>query len=119
MQNQTPQYLVGIDLGTTHTVVAYANVDKNHRDIQIFQIEQLVAPGQVAARALLPSVRYHPAQGELSAEDIVFSTTNEENPAIIGEAARVLGAKTTGRLVTSAKSWLSHPSVEHNAEILP
>jgi molecular chaperone DnaK (HSP70) len=119
VQNQTPQYLVGIDLGTTHTVVAYANVDKNHRDIQIFQIEQLVAPGQVAARALLPSVRYHPAQGELSAEDIVFSTTNEENPAIIGEAARVLGAKTTGRLVTSAKSWLSHPSVEHNAEILP
>ncbi len=120
MHKQTPQYLVGIDLGTTHTVVAYAKIDKNHRDIQIFQVEQLIAPGQVAAKALLPSVRYHPAEGELSAEDIVFSTNEEgSTPAIIGEAARVLGAKTTGRLVTSAKSWLSHPSVDHNAEILP
>lgn len=119
MQNQTPQYLVGIDLGTTHTVVAYAKVDKNHRDIQIFQVEQLVALGQVDARALLPSVRYHPADGELSAEDIVFSTIDDNKPAIIGEAARLLGAKTSGRLVTSAKSWLSHPSVDHSAEILP
>ncbi len=119
MHNQTPQYLVGIDLGTTHTVVAYTKADTSHRDIQLFHVEQLVALGQIDARPLLPSVRYHPAEGELSAEDIVFSSVGESNPAIIGEAARVLGAKTTGRLVTSAKSWLSHPSVDHNAEILP
>jgi DNA-K related protein/Hsp70 protein len=31
----------------------------------------------------------------------------------------LLGAKTKGRLVTSAKSWLSHPSVDHTAQILP
>jgi molecular chaperone DnaK (HSP70) len=119
VHNQTPQYLVGIDLGTTHTVVAYTNADNHQRDIQLFHVQQLVALGQVDARPLLPSVRYHPAEGELSAEDIVFSTAGETNPAIIGEAARVLGAKTTGRLVTSAKSWLSHPSVDHNADILP
>jgi molecular chaperone DnaK (HSP70) len=64
-------------------------------------------------------VRYHPAEGELSAADIVFATADDNNPAVVGEAARVLGAKTTGRLVTSAKSWLSHPSVDHSAEILP
>ncbi|MDD1617008.1 MAG: chaperone heat-shock protein, partial [Methylococcaceae bacterium NSP1-2] len=119
MHNQTPQYLVGIDLGTTHTVVAYTQANSSHRDIQLFHVEQLIALGQVDARPLLPSVRYHPAAGELSAADIVFSTAGEGNPAIIGEAARVLGAKTTGRLVTSAKSWLSHPSVDHSAEILP
>ncbi len=116
MQNQAPQYLVGIDLGTTHTVVAYAEA-KTETEISIFQIEQLIAPGQVAARPLLPSVRYHPAAGELSASDISFSPAGEQ--AIIGEAARVLGAKTKGRFVTSAKSWLSHPSVDHNADILP
>ena len=119
MNNKLPQYLVGIDLGTTHTVVAYTTSDKSISNpaINIFEIEQLIAPGEVAARSLLPSVRYHPADGELSAADISFSPAGDK--AIIGEAARVLGAKTQGRFVTSAKSWLSHPSVDHTADILP
>lgn len=119
VQNLASKFLVGIDLGTTHTVVAYAAIHGDHKtaDIQIFPIEQLVSPGQVAARPLLPSVRYHPAEGELSVTDVSFSPAGEE--AVIGEAARVLGAKTKGRFVASAKSWLSHPSVDHSAEILP
>jgi len=117
VQNQSAKYLVGIDLGTTHTVVAFARADKPNFEIEIFQVEQLVAPGQVAARLLLPSVRYHPAAGELSEADVAFSPAGET--AVIGEAARLLGAKTKGRFVTSAKSWLSHPSVDHSAEILP
>lgn len=119
MNNQTAQYLVGIDLGTTHTVVAYSEANQKNTDfsINIFDINQLVAPGEVAARKLLPSVRYHPAEGELSEADVGFSAEGES--AVIGEAARVLGAKTQGRLVTSAKSWLSHRSVDHNADILP
>ncbi|MDP3589979.1 MAG: Hsp70 family protein [Methylobacter sp.] len=122
MKNHTLRYLVGIDLGTTHTVVAYAKADNNARqDIQIFQIEQLIAPGQVAARPLLPSVRYHPASGELSEADLLFpsGTPSEAESAVIGEAARLLGSKSKGRFVTSAKSWLSHPSVDHAADILP
>jgi len=109
------QYLVGIDLGTTHTVVAYAHVT-TAQNIQLFPIEQLVDVGQVAARPLLPSVRYHPAEVEIAADNLAF-TANDN--AILGEAARVLGAKTKGRFVTSAKSWLSHPSVDPSAAILP
>lgn len=124
MKKQSQHYLVGIDLGTTHTVVAFANIEKNNQEIQLLQIEQLISPGHVAARPLLPSVRYHPAAGELAAVDIAFPSDTSENPSseerpIIGEAARLLGAKSKGRLVTSAKSWLSHPSVDHSAEILP
>ena len=124
MKNKTPFYLVGIDLGTTHTVVAYSDAQKTPQEIQLLAIEQLIAPGQVAARPLLPSVRYHPAPGELSAADIAFPSyrtdalSSDEAP-VIGEAARLLGAKSKGRFVTSAKSWLSHPSVDHSAEILP
>ena len=118
MKNITPHYLVGIDLGTTHTVVAYAKADNTRQEIQLFQIEQLIALGQVAARPLLPSVRYHPAIGELSEADLLFPNGAGES-AVIGEAARLLGAKSKGRFVTSAKSWLSHPSVDHTADILP
>jgi len=117
LKSKSSKYLVGIDLGTTHTVVAYTEADNSNQTIKIFQIEQLIAPGEVASRPLLPSVRYHPAEGELSAADISFSPAGEK--AVIGEAARLLGAKTQGRFVSSAKSWLSHPSVDHTAEILP
>ena len=115
MKIKNPQYLVGIDLGTTHTVVAYASISAP-QTIQLFPIEQLVDVGQVAARPLLPSVRYHPAEGEIAAGNLAFTASDN---AILGEAARVLGAKTKGRFVTSAKSWLSHPSVDQDAAILP
>jgi len=117
VQKTTPRYLVGIDLGTTHTAVAFCKAGDPAALIELFPLQQLVAPGQVAERALLPSARYHPAAGELSAADAGFSPSG--GSAVIGEAARVLGAKTKGRLVTSAKSWLSHPSVDHGADILP
>lgn len=116
MKNNNPHYLVGIDLGTTHTVVAYADARDPDKTIKLFQIPQLVAIGEVADRPLLPSVRYHPAPGEFDA-DSGFLTA--EDGAILGEAARVLGAKSQGRLVTSAKSWLSHTAVDHVADILP
>ncbi len=117
MNNKSAQYHIGIDLGTTHTVVAYAKTQQKNAAIQIFEIAQLVAPGEVASRSLLPSVRYHPAPGELSTADLAFSPSGEH--AIIGEAARTLSAKTHGRFVSSAKSWLSHPSIDHTAAILP
>jgi molecular chaperone DnaK (HSP70) len=115
------QYVVGIDLGTSNTVVAY--VEAGSEDIRVFDIDQLVSPGEVAARALLPSARYHPAAGELSAGDLQLPWPEENMggapPAVIGRLARTLGAQVPGRLVASAKSWLSHASVDRLAPILP
>ena len=124
MKTQSPHYIVGIDLGTTHTVVAYASTDANQQEIQLFNVEQLIAPGHVAERTLLPSVRYHPAPEELNSNDIAFYSYNKASnfsdmPVVIGEAARLLGSKSKGRFVSSAKSWLSHPGVDHTADILP
>jgi len=123
-------YLIGIDLGTTNTVVAYADLHEklNADNCHIFEIEQLVAPGEVAKRPQLPSFRYHPTQGELSENDVLLPWTNrfaaDLSPdicqhVIIGEWARALGAKVEGRQVVSAKSWLSHPQVDRHAPILP
>ena len=116
-------YLVGIDLGTTNTVVAYAHADDTASGIRLFEIEQLVAPGEVAARPLLPSLRYHPAPGELAAGDLQLAWPQADvakvEHAVLGALARQLGAQVPGRLVSSAKSWLSHANVDRQAPILP
>lgn len=114
-------YLVGIDLGTTNTVLAYAR--HGSAQIETFAVDQLVAPGEVAASPLLPSVRYHPAEGELAAGELQLPWQPSDPAgianAVVGRLARVLGAQTPGRLVASAKSWLSHHGVDRTASILP
>ena len=116
-------YTVGIDLGTTHTVVAYAPATGRvaNEAVRLFEIEQLVAPGEVAARPLLPSMRYHPLPGELAAGDsaLPWAPAGAGDTAVIGSLARQLGAQVPGRLVSSAKSWLSHAAVDRLAAILP
>ncbi|OEZ79551.1 chaperone protein DnaK [Janthinobacterium sp. HH104] len=115
-----PAFLVGIDLGTTNTVVAYAKANDAQAEINLFAIEQLVAPGEVGARPLLPSLRYHPAAGELAAGDLQLPWPQQDlEHAVLGTLARQLGAQVPGRLVSSAKSWLSHANVDRQAPILP
>ncbi|WP_175698037.1 Hsp70 family protein [Burkholderia ambifaria] len=120
------RYTVGIDLGTSNTVVAY--VEAGSDAIRVFDVDQLVGPGAVAAQPLLPSVRYHPAAGELPPDALRLpwaaapkagGAAADAPPAVIGRYARTLGAQVPGRLVTSAKSWLSHASVDRLAAILP
>lgn len=123
----TAHYTVGIDLGTSHTVVAYADhapvAAGAEVAIHLLPIEQLVGRGEVAAEPLLPSVRYHPAPGELSAADLQGpwpdTARSDAVPAVIGRYARELGGQVPGRLVASAKSWLSHTGVDRTAAILP
>ena len=103
-------------------MVAYADL-RAATVIHLFPIDQLIAPGAVAARPLLPSVRYHPAVGELSTADTQlpwpFVDPGEVATTIIGELARERGSRVPGRLVASAKSWLSHSGVDRTAPILP
>jgi len=119
------KYLVGIDLGTTHTVVAYADLSRDRETaIERFPIPQLIAPGEIASRPLLPSLRYHPAADELAPEALQLpwplpSIGDPVPNAVVGELARRLGAKSPGRLVVSAKSWLCHAGVDRTADILP
>jgi molecular chaperone DnaK (HSP70) len=112
---------VGIDLGTTNTVLAYADVGSEH--VATFDIPQLVAPGEVGTAPLLPSNRYHPLAGELAVDALQLPWSEPDVGGVdrvaIGRLARSLGAASPGRLVASAKSWLSHPGVDRTAPILP
>ncbi len=113
------RFAVGIDLGTSNTVVAYAESGSN--DIRLFDIEQLIAPGEIKAAPLLPSLRFHPAPGAIPAGDLQlpWPSAASQDPVVIGLLARRLGAQVPGRLVSSAKSWLSHAAVDRLAPILP
>ncbi len=104
--------VVGIDLGTTHTVVAWADAGGRAAP-EVFAIPQLVDAGAIDARALLPSCLYAPAPGESFADEW------RDSPWVVGELARRRGAEVSGRLVASAKSWLSHAAVDRTAAILP
>ncbi|MGR5435337.1 Hsp70 family protein [Vibrio owensii] len=122
----SPRFLVGIDLGTTNTVVAYCEITDNleQSEVSLFDIDQLIAPGEVVRKPLLPSFRYHPAVGQISPSDLTLPWENEPvsgdiSNVIVGEWARELGAKVEGRQVSSAKSWLSHQAVDRSSDILP
>ena len=122
----SPRFLVGIDLGTTNTVVAYCEITDNleQSEVSLFDIDQLIGPGEVVRKPLLPSFRYHPAQGQISPSDLTLPWENQPvsgdiKNVIVGEWARELGAKVEGRQVSSAKSWLSHQAVDRSSDILP
>ena len=109
---QTPEHVVGIDLGTTHTVVARAPRSAGGR-AEIVALAQLIGDGAIGEQPLLPSVLFAP----LPEEGVVDLWGDA--PWIIGEHARVRGQRLSSRAVTSPKSWLCHPGVDRLAKTLP
>ncbi len=111
--------IVGIDLGTTHCAMATVDPDLGAgAPVQDVPVPQLVRPGEVSPRALLPSCVYLPGEHELPEGALALPWTAARDYAV-GELARWQGARVPGRLVASAKSWLCHPGVDRQAAILP
>jgi molecular chaperone DnaK (HSP70) len=114
------KYIIGIDLGTTNSALAYCEAGLAEEDsrIEIRSIPQLVNPNEVAGRPLLPSFLYIP--GEFDFPKGSLSLPWEEEPKfVIGELARKRGVESPNRLIASAKSWLSYAGVDRTAAILP
>jgi molecular chaperone DnaK (HSP70) len=116
------RYLIGIDLGTTNSALAYLDLQHPRRgerlDIKPFSIPQLVAAGEIKDRALLPSFLYLPGQHDLPPGATALPWDGQRDYAV-GEFARNHGGKVPGRLVSSAKSWLCHGGVDRSAALLP
>jgi len=122
IQTNDARYAIGIDLGTTHSALSYVDLqasDGEKADQGVLGIPQLSAPGTVEALPLLPSFLYLPHPDELAPGELALPWTNGQAAPVVGEMARSRGASTPIRLVSSAKSWLSHPSVDRRAAILP
>jgi hypothetical protein len=113
------KYAVGIDLGTTNSVLAYAPLDAGEETPpEVLQIPQLVAPATVEARGSLPSFLYLAAEGEAGGGALDLPWTEGRGFAV-GEMARRQAAEVATRTVVAPKSWLAHSRVDRHQPILP
>jgi molecular chaperone DnaK (HSP70) len=108
------QFIIGIDLGTTNSALAYAQ----ESEVTLFPVPQLANPGEVAEFDLLPSSLYLPGEKEF-VEGSLALPWNPQPSYITGRFARVRGVENAGRLVSSAKSWLSNQAADPTQAFLP
>jgi len=111
-------FLIGIDLGTTNSAVAYVDTRDPRGRVELFRVPQLTAPGSLESRPILPSFLYFPEPDEI-ANGSAALPWNQRPAAIVGVFARDRGALAPGRQVSSAKSWLAHGAVDRRAAFLP
>jgi len=116
-QRAAARYVVGIDLGTTNSAVAWVKLD-GHAPVEAFPVAQLVAEGEVLPRPSLPSAIYLAGEHDVRPGALALPWSDDRRWAV-GALARRLGDRVAGRLVTSAKSWLCHGAVDRTAAILP
>jgi hypothetical protein len=118
----TSHYIIGIDLGTTNTAVAYIDTRTvlagELPQVVPFPLLQRMAEDELAAQTMLPSFLYFLSEHERDTASVHLPW--EQSPAYVtGVYARDQGALVPGQLVASAKSWLCHDAVDRTAKILP
>ncbi|MDA8138964.1 MAG: hsp70 family protein [Desulfobacteraceae bacterium] len=114
------RFIIGIDLGTTNSAVAYVDLaaPAQSQNIQLFEVPQLTAAGVFQRLPVLPSFLYIPGEFDIDLAATRHPWAKPED-AFVGSWARDQGAQVPGRLVSSAKSWLCHSKVDRQARILP
>ncbi len=114
------RYVVGIDLGTTNSSLAYIDTGAGSEESspKTMPVPQVVNPGTVEERSLLPSFLYLPGSNELPAGSLKLPWAADRDFAV-GEFARNHGGLVPTRLVSSAKSWLCHAGIDRRGPVLP
>jgi len=112
------KWVLGIDLGTTNSVLAYAPLEEEEPALRLLPVPQLVAAGTVEARSMLPSFLYLASPHETGggAFDLPWASGRD---FAVGELARGKGSEVPDRTVGAAKSWLAHSRVDRHEAILP
>lgn len=113
------KYLVGIDLGTTNTVVSYVEKASEGAEIKVLDILQVSDPDVTKSLSKLPSFLIQPLQTEREQSDFSLPWQKKESKWVGGVYARDRGAEVPARFVSSAKSWLCQDSIDRKSPILP
>jgi molecular chaperone DnaK (HSP70) len=118
-ENAPSRYVVGIDLGTTNSAVAYVDASASEWQVRTFLVPQVVAPGEFEERETLPSFHYETAPGEFAPAALRLPWDKADRASVVGVFARDHGTNLPGRQISSAKSWLCHSGVDRTAQLLP
>lgn len=112
------RYVVGIDLGTTNSALAFADTHAANKanQVQPFPIEQWVDFSTREPREVLPSFHYEPTSEEVRT---LSALAGRDVDHLVGTLARESGARQPGRQIASAKSWLCHDGVDRQSPLLP
>ena len=116
-----PTYIIGIDLGTTNSVVAYTEAKTEvgkAPDIRVLEIPQLTDAGTIEKRSALTSSVLIPGKHDIPEESLQLPW-DQNSQIAVGEFARERGTEIPHRMISSAKSWLCHTLVDRNKAILP
>jgi molecular chaperone DnaK (HSP70) len=112
------KYMIGIDLGTTNSTLAYVEAGGESFEIQQFSIPQITSNGMQGEDASLPSFIYLPLAEELETKTVGVEW-DPERSYCVGTYARNRGGELSERLIASPKSWLCHSGIDRRENILP
>lgn len=112
------KYVLGIDLGTTNSVLAYALLGEESPRVELLAVPQLVAPSTVESRTILPSFLYLAPEHDAKSGAYAVPWAKKRDFAV-GEFARHQAAEAPERTIGAAKSWLCHTRVDRHQPILP
>ena len=114
------KYIIGIDLGTTNSTLSYINTeqyDEAKSQIQQLKIRQIEAGAVIGESYTLPSFLYFFLSEEKVKNEFVLKRS--DSSICVGAYAKERGSEVPTRVISSAKSWLCHSSVDPKADILP
>lgn len=114
------RYLIGIDLGTTNSALAYIDTLVSGGSPEILQVEQLDNLDSAIRTPTLPSLACYLAETERCAIPAdLLSTLVIDDKFACGRYAHGQLSSAPSRVVHSAKSWLAHERIDRHDAILP
>ncbi|MDB5322765.1 MAG: DnaK-related protein [Phycisphaerales bacterium] len=116
----TAKFSIGIDLGTTNSVLAYTALgDEQSAPPSILPIPQLTAPSTIEPRDVLPSFLYLATDAETTAKAFNLPWVKAARDYVVGHFAQKQSADVPTRSIAGAKSWLTYTRVDRRSPILP
>lgn len=109
------RFSIGIDLGTTNSALAFVAL-AGDAGTEILPIRQWISPTVASEAATLPSFLFRPETGSGLQNDGLVAGNGQW---IVGRLARTKAGETPGRVVHSAKSWLTHNASDRKTPFLP
>lgn len=110
-----PKFSIGVDLGTSNSVLAFTPLSGDGGAV-VIAILQWDTPSTMMESVTVPSFLYLP-------EDAIAAQMRDRGLGsgewVIGRLAKRKASETPGRVVQSAKSWLCHHAADRTAPFLP